>query len=122
MSEATTGDAFHAFVTEIVRQAVPLILSEIAPHLVTREDEVLPVERAPEVGLTRRVLEDAIRGGEIEGIKLGRKLAAKRTAIIAWRDARAFQRRPRKVEAPANDHAQTLADIVAADFARMTTG
>ena len=109
MPEATTGDAFRAFVTEIVRQTVPLVLAEIAPHLVTREDEVLPVERAPELGITKRVLADAIRRGDLPGQKLGRKLGAKRSAIIAWRDARTYRPRKRALDAPANDTAAPFA-------------
>jgi hypothetical protein len=114
----TINDPMHTFIASIVDATVPLVLAKVAPHLTANADDVIAVERAAELGLTRRVLEDAIRRQEIPGLKLGRKLAAKRRDVIAWRDARAYRRRER----PARplDETTTLEEDVAAEFARMT--
>lgn len=97
--------ALRALVAEIVRETLPIVLAEIAPRLAASDDDVILVERAAELGLTPRVLADAIRRGEIPGVKLGRKLAAKRSEIVRWRDARAFRPRRRPTVLAANDSA-----------------
>jgi excisionase family DNA binding protein len=102
-------DPLRAIITDVVRETVPLVLQALAPHLVPSDDEPIAVERAPELNLTRRTLEDAIRRGELPGLRLGRKLAAKRSEIVKWRASRAFRPRKRR-DGVANDIAASFDD------------
>lgn len=113
MSEAVT-DALRALIIAIVNEALPVALAKVAA---TRDDdELITVDRAKEFHLTKRIVSEAIRRGELANVKCGRKLAVRHADLIAWRNTRTFK--PRARATPAND--TTLAEDIAADFAAMT--
>lgn len=101
------NDALRALIAEVIREALPAMLAEIAPQLAARADETIDAARFEADGLgTRRQFADAAGRGAFATFKggtTGRARIARRADVLAWLAMRSTK--PRSA-APANDTAE----------------